>query len=180
MKRWIRTLFMAAALLAILYARLPQYAAALSCAQPLPIDKLYENSDGIILGEVQKVTRNNDSNTVRVKVHKSYKGVTDASLSLNENVTWGSLWGPSEEGQEYLFFLKKSGSEWENPLCSPTRKQADATKELAFLQGKEIPLNNASAPQDASGSNRWLIAGVALCISGLAGFGAYRMARRRR
>lgn len=125
------------------------------------------------------MTDKKDSNIVRVQVLQSFKGVTDANISISENSTWGSSWGPSDAGQTYLFFLMKSGSGWENPLCSPTLKQGNAAEELAFLKDKEIALNEATEPSGISGGRVWLITIAALGVSALLGYGIYRLARQR-
>jgi MYXO-CTERM domain-containing protein len=181
-KRWVKAWLITAGLLAILSSQPPRYAAALSCVPPKPIDVLYERSDGIVLAKVEKVTGavNNDSRNVQVRVLQSYKGVTDSSLTLLENSSWGSYWGSSEKGQTYLFFLRKGDAGWENPLCSPTRREAEAVKELAFLKGKEIPLNGVPESSGPSGGRVWQLTGGALGLFGLLGYGAYRYTRRRR
>lgn len=176
-KSWIKTLFIAAGLFAVLFLQHPRNAFALLCAPPNPIDVLYERSDGIVLAKVEKVARAEDNTIVQVRVLKSYKGVTDNHFSFGESPVYGSYWGPSEKGQTYLFFLRKGDAGWENPLCSPTRREAEAAKELAFLKGKEISLNGV--PESSSGRT-WQITGGALCLIALLGYGSYRYTRRRR
>ncbi len=177
-KSWIKALLIAAGLLAVLFPQHPRYAAALSCVPPKPIDVLYDSSDGIVLAKVEKMARAPENITnVQIRVLQSYKGVTETNLSVIENSDWGSFWGPSEKGQTYLFFLQKTEAGWENPLCSPTRKEAEAAKELVFLKGKEIPLTEVP---ESSGGRIWQITGGALCLAGLLGYGSYRYIKRRR
>ncbi len=179
-KSWIKALFIAAGLFAVLFLQHPRNAFALLCAPPNPIDVLYERSDGIVLAKVEKVARAEDNTIVQVRVLKSYKGVTDNHFSFGESSVYGSYWGSSEKGQTYLFFLRKGDAGWENPLCSPTRREAEAVKELAFLKGKEIPLYGVPESSGPSGGRVWQLTGGALGLFGLLGYGAYRYTRRRR
>jgi hypothetical protein len=179
-KSWIKALLIAAGLLAVLFPQHPRNAFALLCAPPNPIDALYERSDGIVLAKVEKVARAEDNTIVQVRVLKSYKGVTDNRFSFGESPVYGSYWGPSEKGQTYLFFLRKGDAGWENPLCSPTRREAEAVKELAFLKGKEIPLDGVPESSGSSGGRVWQLTGGALCLIALLGYGSYRYIRRRR
>lgn len=119
---------------------LPSNVMALSCVEPPSIEEAYEKYDGVIMGQVEDVTWNKQSNQIKLKVIKSYKGIDENSLLIEENITWGSLWGPSEVGKEYLYFLRQTESGWENPLCSPTKKVADTSDELRYLKDKEITL----------------------------------------
>jgi len=119
---------------------------ALSCAQLPSMAAAYESYDGIILAHVESVARKKDSNLVRLTVKKSFKGVESANLAVGEDITWGSLWGPSEPGEDYVFFLRQKDGQWENPLCAPTKKASEASEELEFLKDKEIQL-----PDKASG-----------------------------
>ncbi|MNC19462.1 hypothetical protein D3C75_673950 [compost metagenome] len=177
-KRRIKGPLLILVLLAVLYPQHSRHTSALSCEVIYSVEMIYEKYDGVILAKVQKVSREkDDSNQVRVQVLKSYKGVTDASLTLTESSGFGSFWGLSEKGQTYLFYLKKNETGWENPLCSPTLKQGDAVKELAFLEGKELPLNGVSEPSGTSGGTVWLVTSGALCLSGLLGYGIYRRTR---
>lgn len=127
---------------------------ALSCVELPSIDKAYERYDGIIVGKVDEVIRHDDRHEAKLTVNKSYKGVDTQNISIDEDMTWGALNGPSEVGQQYLFFLNKKDGGWENPLCAPTVNVADASEQLAFLKDKEIPLNDEKAPSDtpANGS----------------------------
>jgi len=130
------------AILLLLGALFPLYSAptyALSCVEPPPVEEAYKKYDGVIVARVDEVMRQKEWTEVKLTISKSFKGIEQTNISVVEDLTWGSLWGPSKPGEEYLFFLKKMDAGWENPLCSPTRKVADASKELAFLKDKEIP-----------------------------------------
>ncbi|SDC91930.1 hypothetical protein SAMN02799630_01721 [Paenibacillus sp. UNCCL117] len=113
---------------------------ALSCAQLPSVAAAYESYDGVILAHVENVALKKDSNQVRLTVNKSFKGVDSATLIVGEDITWGSLWGPSEPGEDYVFFLRQKDGQWENPLCAPTKKASEASEELEFLKDKELPL----------------------------------------
>ncbi|MFX3633408.1 MAG: hypothetical protein ACE3L7_31115 [Candidatus Pristimantibacillus sp.] len=123
----------------------PKASFALSCAELPAVEDAYERYDGVIIGQVEEVKRNDNSNVVKLNVLQSFKGIEDDHLSVEENITWGSLWGPSIKEEKYLFFLKKNDTEWENPLCSPTKLLSDASEELDFLQDKEIQLKSEPA-----------------------------------
>ncbi|WP_236343405.1 hypothetical protein [Paenibacillus plantiphilus] len=129
----------------------PMHAAttyALSCVELPSVDKAYERYDGIIVGKVDEVSRHDDRHEAKLTVSKSYKGVDKQNISIDEDMTWGALNGPSEVGQQYLFFLNKKDGGWENPLCAPTVKIADASEQLAFLKDKEIALDYETAPAE--------------------------------
>ncbi|MEC0089461.1 hypothetical protein [Paenibacillus macquariensis] len=119
---------------------------ALKCVEMPTGEQGYEEYDGIIVGHVEDVVRKKDNNMIKLKVSKSFKKISEEQILVKENITWGSLRGPSEIGEEYLYYLRESESGWENPLCSPTMKVAEAANELTFLQDKEIVINRISTP----------------------------------
>ncbi|GEM_PF-3249928 len=123
-------------------------AMALSCAEFPPIEEAYEQYDGLIVGLVDEVSGKNDEyNEVKVTVQRSFKGVEADQVTMLENPTWGNLNGPSEVGEEYLFFLRLTDSDqWENPLCSPSMKVDAAGEELAYVQDKELPITTEPVP----------------------------------
>ena len=137
-------------LLIVMLLAYPVSASALSCVEMPGIEQAYQSYDGIVVGEVLGISRKGDANEVRLKVLQSFKGVEEQTLLVEENVMWGALNGPSEKGEEYLFFLQKQPDGWEHPLCSPTQKTAAAADELDFLADKEIQLQSAPASQEGS------------------------------
>ncbi|MOA05000.1 hypothetical protein D3C78_1245790 [compost metagenome] len=189
----MRKMLMLAFMLLIMNQMNPTEAHALSCAEMPSVQEAYDQYDGIVVGRVDKVIFKQESNEVRLAISKSYKGIDQQSLSVEENPTWGALWGPSEVGEEYLFFLQQTDGGWENPLCSPSMKTASASKELGFLKDKEIPIQEAKEPSelsaDYSGSaaepaldgkedaNNWIM--IAAVIVGLAGVIAYAIVSTR-
>ncbi|WP_372660701.1 hypothetical protein [Cohnella sp.] len=164
---------------------IPQDVMALSCAELSSIEEAYEKYDAVVIGKVEDVTRNKENNQIKLKVIKSFKSIDDTSILVGENITWGSLWGPSETGQEYLFFLRHKDNGWENPLCSPTMKIADASDQLKYLRDKEIPLNNDTIVEPLSGdsglgdipSNNWIVT-IIVGFVGIMGYGLFRLAKR--
>ncbi|WP_150266002.1 hypothetical protein [Paenibacillus tepidiphilus] len=135
-------------LLLLLPTVLPvEQASALSCVEPLTDEKAYEHYDGIIVGHVEKsVTADQWTNQVTVTVLRSFKSITERTLVLNEDSSWGAINGPSEVGEDYLFFLRQTDSGWENPLCSPSKEADNAAGKLAFLADKELELPTGAAP----------------------------------
>jgi len=119
---------------------------ALKCVEMPTGEQGYEEYDGIIVAYVEDVVRKKDDNIIKLKVIKSFKKISEEQISVKENITWGSLWGPSEIGEEYLYYLRETDSGWENPLCSPTMKVAEAANELTFLQDKEVVIKKNSTP----------------------------------
>ncbi|AIQ48517.1 hypothetical protein R70723_23310 [Paenibacillus sp. FSL R7-0273] len=121
---------------------------ALSCAELPTVEKAYEYYDGIVIGQVDKVSRSNDdsSNEIHIRVKRSFKTITERSLILKENITWGALNGPSETGKDYLFYLKQTDGEWENPLCSPSALISSDSAGPEYLQNKELTLLPAPQP----------------------------------
>jgi hypothetical protein len=153
---------------------------ALSCAQLPSMDKAYETYDGVIIGQVNKVNFGQENNQITVNVIKSFKGVQSTKLVMSENATWGALNGPSELGQEYVFFLKHRDIGWENPLCSPSTKVADASQELAFLESKEIPLTSSSVILPINPSPmRWAVFGLVAVSIAVVGLGLLRYMNKR-
>lgn len=138
--------------LAILFLLIqPTQAQALSCVAPPSPKEAYAQYDAVVVGSVTQVKSDGAVNRVRLTVSDSYKGVRQNELTVLENATWGALWGPSAVGETYLFYLMHTEDGWENPLCAPSRRIADAQDDLAFLQGKELPASGASGqPTDAS------------------------------
>lgn len=171
-------------LLILIVTLQPGQVSALSCASLLSVDKAYEEYDGVIVGYVEDITRTSKSNELQLKVVTSYKGVEDAGIRVAENITWGALDGPSEKSEEYLFFLKKKDGGWENPLCAPTKKKADASAELAYLKGKEIQLKTTavqeSAPIETKSTNWTLIIAILTVVLGVITYGLIRYLKRAR
>lgn len=164
---------------------------ALSCVEMPPIEKAYEKYDAIIVGHVDKVIRHKDRNEVKITISRSFKGIKQDNIAVDENITWGALNGPSEVGEDYLFFLKSEEGRWSNPLCAPTMKIAEASEQLEFLQSKEIPMkrntDQGEPPHDGNGpandktatgavpANRTAIAVVIVCLAvGVAIYGFVR------
>lgn len=114
------------------------YTQALSCAEFPEIEDAYEKYDGVAIGYVDKAVQKRNDHELRVTISKSFKGVKKKYVTITEDMTWGNLNGPNEAGETYLFFLMKNGGKWENPLCSPTMKVADAAEQLEYLNDKEI------------------------------------------
>lgn len=156
---------------------------ALSCAGMPSIEKAYEEYDGVVIGRVETVIRKKESNQIQFTVIKSFKGTQEHQISADENITWGTLNGPSEVGEQYLLFLRKKESEWENPLCSPAKKLADATKELEYLKDKEIPLKEtkvAIEPANLRAANSSVHWAVIVIIVGLTGTILYGFLRNKK
>mgnify|MGYP001279758357 CR=1 FL=1 len=131
----------------------PSTTYALDCVEMPTGEKGYEIYDGIIIGQVEDVIREKDNIVIKLKVIKSFKKIEVEQISLKENITWGSLSGPSEIGDEFLYYLREGFFGWENPLCSPTMRIADAAEELTFLQDKEVPIKRISAPTQSPSDN---------------------------
>ncbi|MHA0855509.1 hypothetical protein [Paenibacillus sp. CMAA1364] len=123
---------------------IPTTTSALSCVEKPTVEQGYEKYDAVIIGYVEDVIRKRDHNQIRLNVMKSFKGVDKQHIVVKEDITWGSLSGPSEIGVEYLYYLTGQEKDWENPLCSPTTNMTDATQDLEFLKGKEIPIETTS------------------------------------
>jgi len=155
----------------------PGKAAALSCAEISSVEDAYTKYDGIIVATVDSVRGSHaDTNSVLLTVTKSFKGVQTDRLRIEENRSWGALNGPSNSKESYLFFLKHDKG-WENPLCAPTMKLADATEALAFLEQKgELPLQ--PAPAEAIGSSTWVGLAIVAGVIVLALFGWVRYRKR--
>jgi len=115
---------------------------ALKC-KALPSSEVkYEKYDGIILAQVEDIVQTAEYRQVGLKVLKSYKGIDDRTVTIYEDVDWG----PSNVGEENLYFLLQTDRGWENPRCSPTDRADYAGEELEFLSDKELPLQPVPAP----------------------------------
>ncbi len=121
----------------------PVHVSALSCAELPTIERAISKYDGVIIARVDKVAEQRDRNLITLTVERSFKGITEEKLKIAENKTWGSLWGPSKVGSEYLFFLNQGEKDraWENPLCSPTKLVSEVTsEEFDLLRTTELKL----------------------------------------
>jgi len=165
--------------LAILFLLIqPAQAQALSCAAPPSPKEAYQQYDAVVVGSVTQVESDGKMNRVQVIVTSSYKGVKEKELTVLENATWGAAWGPSVVGETYLFYLANTADGWESPLCGPSRRIADAQDDLAFLQGKELPVSDApgqsasTSPRAPSGRASYAAIGsVVLVVLAIAGIG---------
>ncbi|AIQ19753.1 MULTISPECIES: hypothetical protein [Paenibacillus] len=119
---------------------------ALSCVQLLSMEAAYDTYDGVVIGHVEDVVQISSNNQIHMTVVRSFKTITEPSLVVDENMTWGAMNGPSEEGSDYLFFLRQKDGKWENPLCSPSVKISDAYVDLEFLKDKEISISPSPSP----------------------------------
>lgn len=77
---------------------------ALSCVQLLSMEAAYDTYDGVVIGHVEDVVQISSNNQIHMTVVRSFKTITEPSLVVDENMTWGAMNGPSEEGSDYLFF----------------------------------------------------------------------------
>lgn len=180
----------------------PPNAMALSCVAAPAIEEAYEKYDGIITASVEDVIRKKENNQIKLKVIRSFKGIEEASVLVSENMTWGALDGPSEIGEQYLFFLRQKEGVWENPLCSPSLKVADASDKIDYLQAKEIilkatasptitptptasPIDTLAAPplNEEKGSFtfelNWLVILILGCLVLIIGYGIVRYSKRK-
>ncbi len=159
---------------------------ALSCAEIPSVEEAYEKYDGVLIGYVDDVVRTDQNNKIHILVKRSFKGIKENKLIVGEDITWGAFWGPSEKGEEYLFFLRQSNNEWENPLCAPTMKVADASKELEFLKDKEITIQNTPSQTEEPvsrvevkpDSTSWWIIAMVTVFLGVVGYAIFRFIRR--
>ncbi|TFB21822.1 hypothetical protein E3U55_08345 [Filobacillus milosensis] len=134
-------------LLIILIMLQPIQSFALSCAGPEPVEEAFERYDGVIVGTVDKIfTKNKGMQVVLVKVSKSFKGVKQNWIFVEEDTSWGDR---SREGEEYLYFLRDKRGDWENSLCSQTRHMNKAKDDLNYLNQLEtIQLEQVDKPDD--------------------------------
>ncbi|SFE20039.1 hypothetical protein SAMN04487969_101606 [Paenibacillus algorifonticola] len=178
MKKWL-------ILSLLLLWLLPSQVSALSCAQMRTPAEAFDWYDGIVIAKVNeryKTIFANDNKLV-LTVSTSYKGIEARTLSVSEDPTWGALNGPSEEGVEYLFFLKEKDGKWEHPLCAPSMTTPVSKEMAAFLKDKELDLkaqesvakqqttpvsegtpHNNSEQSDSGVLGSWLIVALALLV----------------
>lgn len=135
---------MAMFIIGLLISKYPVNVSALSCAELPTVEGAISKYDGVVVARVDKVVEQRDNNLITLTIERSFKGITQEKLKIEENKTWGSLSGPSEVGSEYLFFLnQRDAATWENPLCSPTKLFFEVTsEELDLLSTTEIELTH--------------------------------------
>lgn len=137
---------------------------ALSCAYILTVEDAYAKYDGVVIAQVKEIQQlnrqNSENHQVALTILKSYKDIQQRQLIIKENSTWGALNGPSEVGNQYIFFLNQKDGEWENPLCGTSKKVSELTSvEYKFLQDKELALPAQQYVTDQSlPSYHWIIA----------------------
>lgn len=137
---------------------------ALSCAYILTVEDAYAKYDGVVIAQVKEIQQlnrqNSENHQVVLTILKSYKNIQQRQLIIQENSTWGALNGPSEVGNQYIFFLNQKDGEWENPLCGTSKKVSELTSvEYKFLQDKELVLPAQQSVTDQSlPSYHWIIA----------------------
>lgn len=137
---------------------------ALSCAYILTVEDAYAKYDGVVIAQVKEIQQlnrqNSENHQVVLTILKSYKNIQQRQLIIQENSTWGALNGPSEVGNQYIFFLNQKGGEWANPLCGTSKKVSELTSvEYKFLQDKELALPVQQSVTDQSlPSYHWIIA----------------------
>jgi len=122
----------------------PGQAMALECVQPGTLEERYQKHDGIIVAEVLEVAKGKSKHKIKLNVKQSFKGVEVDHITIQEDQYWEKDHRESQEGEEYLYYLKNIDGKWENQLCSPTGKLSLAGVELDYLKDKEIQLQPAS------------------------------------
>ncbi|WP_127509782.1 hypothetical protein [Paenibacillus humicus] len=183
-----KPLLLLAGMLFVLLPLQPSQVQALSCAEPRSMEEAYIYYDAILEGHLDKSVSHFNRNELRITVKTSYKGVGEERIIADEDKFWGVVNGPSASGEDYLFFLKIKGDHWENPLCAPSRPVAESAAALAYLKGKEIPLQRAAEPaaQDTAWKNliqaqgSLTVAGLILAAAALGALGLAAVLRRRR
>lgn len=143
----------------------PDRAEALSCAELMPIEKAYGYYDAVIVGHVDKVVKRGDRHELHLTVKSSYKGIRSSRIVADEDRNWGALDGPALSGAEYLFFLKSTGDGWENPLCAPSKLTSASAAELAYMKGREIPLESAADDAEGRENTALKIAAAAVFVT---------------
>jgi len=141
LRGWVVYGLLFAALSPLLWISPPQ-ASALSCALADSVEESFARYDGVAVGRVIAIVPGNETNELRIDISRSFKGVEFASLTVSENAFWGAYDGPSEVGEEYLFFLTRTDEgAWEHPLCAPSAKTSTAARELEALEELgDVPL----------------------------------------
>ncbi|MFD0589119.1 hypothetical protein ACFQZE_14045 [Paenibacillus sp. GCM10027627] len=128
MPKWTALLMMALFVLGLL---LSTEADALKCMEPPPIQKAYDDYDGVALASVDKIKTRRDHRIVQLTILENFKGLEKKTIKVKENVSWGL----SVEGKRYVYFLEKNeDGSWENPLCSLMKEEAAAGEQLEFLR----------------------------------------------
>lgn len=122
---------------------LPKESLALSCAEPSPPDVAYDEYDAVVVGTVEDIEYANEEKIITIEVDKSFKGVTEKSIQVKEDITWGE----SQLNLDYVYFLNKEGNDWIHPLCSPTTNNIGIADEF-FANKKELTLETAEANEN--------------------------------
>lgn len=133
-------------LVVLLFVLWPSDAQALKCKALPSLEAKYERYDGIVIGYVEEIGQTGEQKRVDLNVVKSYKGIEDTAITIHEDITWG----PSQLGEENLYFLIRTDGGWEHPLCAPTARIDYAAEELEYLRDKEIPLKADASSREAS------------------------------
>jgi len=116
---------------------------ALSCEMPDLPHIEFDHYDAVIIGQVKAVKNRLDHKVVTVEVNKSYKGITKKTISVIEDINWGT----SKNDETYLYFLNKEKNRWTNPLCSPTTSAIGLADQ--YLADKaELPLEESQSILD--------------------------------
>jgi hypothetical protein len=122
---------------------MPNKSFALSCVEPPPPDIAFDEYDAVIIGLMQDIKVNRTNKILTVKVEKSYKGVNEKIITVEEDLDWGE----SQLDFDYLYFLNKEGTNWVHPLCSPTTNNASIANTY-FADKEEIPLEKVITNDD--------------------------------
>jgi hypothetical protein len=131
----------------------PDSACACSCASQT-VEEAINSSDAIFEGRVVEVQKDADSdsvstrsNTVRLRVVRSWKGVGEEKLTVRTATNDAGCGYPFRANQSYLVYANSSRAGLRVGLCGRTKPIEQAKEDLDVLGMGEVPVS-AQLPQD--------------------------------
>ncbi len=131
----------------------PNSAYACSCASQT-VEEAVASSDAVFEGRVVEIRKGADSgsvstrtNTVRLRVVRSWKGVGEEALTVRTATNGASCGYPFRANQSYLVYANSSPAGLRVGLCSRTKPIDQAKEDLELLGMGEVPVSTR-LPQD--------------------------------
>lgn len=123
------------AFIALFFFFLPVASYACSCQAPAPVEESFRDAAAVFRGTVIAATEDSQKGMIyRVRLDEIFKGVEGETVVVIGGHAGGGCGVFARVGDEYLWYLNRSGQELQASICSRTKIIAQATDDLTALR----------------------------------------------